>query len=96
MDESFDGCLVEMEWLELIWKLVMFNKVIFVILYELFLDFFYVFFCYLLCFWLGLFCKKLVFFCEGYNVSVVDIWDWEEYVCIVEMEGDYNIGVYVY
>lgn len=36
IDESPDGCLAQVEWLEPIWKLVMSNKAILSILYELF------------------------------------------------------------
>lgn len=35
IDESPDGCLAQVEWLEPIWKLVMSNKAILSILYEL-------------------------------------------------------------
>lgn len=38
IDESPDGCLAQVEWLEPIWKLVMSNKAILSILYELFPD----------------------------------------------------------
>lgn len=47
VDESPDGCLAEMEWLEPIWKLVMSNKAILATLYELFPDSPYVLPCYL-------------------------------------------------
>ena len=96
VDESPDGCLAEMEWLEPIWKLVMSNKAILATLYELFPDSPYVLPCYLSRPRSGLFCKKPVFSREGHNVSVVDIRDWEEYVRIAETEGDYNTGAYVY
>ena len=96
VDESPDGCLAEMEWLEPIWKLVMSNKAILATLYELFPDSPYVLPCYLSRPRAGLFCKKPVFSREGHNVSVVDIRDWEEYVRIAETEGDYNTGAYVY
>ena len=96
VDESPDGCLAEMEWLEPIWKLVMSNKAILATLYELFPDSSYVLPCYLSRPRSGLFCKKPIFSREGHNVSVVDIRDWEEYVRIAETEGDYNTGAYVY
>lgn len=96
VDESPDGCLAEMEWLEPIWKLVMSNKAILATLYELFPDSPYVLPCYLSRPRSGLFCKKPVFSREGHNVSVVDIRNWEEHVRIAETEGDYNTGAYVY
>lgn len=96
IDESPDGCLAQVEWLEPIWKLVMSNKAILSILYELFPDSPYVLPCYLSRPQQGVFCKKPVFSCEGHNVSVVDIRQWEEYALLKETEGDYNTGAYVY
>lgn len=96
IDESPDGCLAQVEWLEPIWKLVMSNKAILSILYELFPDSPYVLPCYLSRPQQGVFCKKPVFSCEGHNVSVVDIRQWEEHALLKETEGDYNTGAYVY
>ena len=96
IDESPDGCLAQVEWLEPIWKLVMSNKAILSILYELFPDSPYVLPCYLSRPQQGVFCKKPVFSREGYNVSVVDIRQWEEHALLKETEGDYNTGAYVY
>lgn len=96
IDESPDGCLAQVEWLEPIWKLVMSNKAILSILYELFPDSPYVLPCYLSRPLQGVFCKKPVFSCEGHNVSVVDIRQWEEHALLKETEGDYNTGAYVY
>ena len=58
IDESPDGCLAQVEWLEPIWKLVMSNKAILSILYELFPDSPYVLPCYLSRPQQGVFCKK--------------------------------------
>lgn len=96
IDESPDGCLAQVEWLEPIWKLVMSNKAILSILYELFPDSPYVLPCYLSRPLQGVFCKKPVFSREGHNVSVVDIRQWEEHALLKETEGDYNTGAYVY
>lgn len=96
IDESPDGCLAQVEWLEPIWKLVMSNKAILSILYELFPDSPYVLPCYLSRPQQGVFCKKPVFSREGNNVSVVDIRQWEEHALLKETEGDYNTGAYVY
>ena len=96
IDESPDGCLAQVEWLEPIWKLVMSNKAILSILYELFPDSPYVLPCYLSRPQHGVFCKKPVFSLEGHNVSVVDIRQWEEHALLKETEGDYNTGAYVY
>ena len=96
IDESPDGCLAQVEWLEPIWKLVMSNKAILSILYELFPDSPYVLPCYLSRPQQGVFCKKPVFSREGHNVSVVDIRQWEEHALLKETEGDYNTGAYVY
>ena len=96
IDESPDGCLAQVEWLEPIWKLVMSNKAILSILYELFPDSPYVLPCYLSRPPQGVFCKKPVFSREGHNVSVVDIRQWEEHALLKETEGDYNTGAYVY
>lgn len=96
IDESPDGCLAQVEWLEPIWKLVMSNKAILSILYELFPDSPYVLPCYLSRPQQGVFCKKPVFSHEGHNVSVVDIRQWEEHALLKETEGDYNTGAYVY
>lgn len=96
IDESPDGCLAQVEWLEPIWKLVMSNKAILSILYELFPDSPYVLPCYLSRPQQGVFCKEPVFSREGHNVSVVDIRQWEEHALLKETEGDYNTGAYVY
>lgn len=96
IDESPDGCLAQVEWLEPIWKLVMSNKAILSILYELFPDSPYVLPCYLSRPQQGVFRKKPVFSREGHNVSVVDIRQWEEHALLKETEGDYNTGAYVY
>ena len=96
IDESPDGCLAQVEWLEPIWKLVMSNKAILSILYELFPDSPYVLPCYLSRPQQGVFCKKPVLSREGHNVSVVDIRQWEEHALLKETEGDYNTGAYVY
>lgn len=96
VDESPDGCLADVEWLEPIWKLVMSNKAILCTLFELFPDSPYVLPCFMSRPKAGIFCKKPVFSREGHNVSVVDIRDWEEYFLIPETEGDYNTGTYVY
>ena len=96
IDESPDGCLAQVEWLESIWKLVMSNKAILSILYELFPDSPYVLPCYLSRPQQGVFCKKPVFSRKGHNVSVVDIRQWEEHALLKETEGDYNTGAYVY
>lgn len=96
VNESPDGCLAQVEWLEPIWKLVMSNKAILSVLYELFPDSPYVLPCYLSHPQQGTFCKKPVFSREGHNVSVVDIRQWEEHAILEETEGDYNTGAYVY
>lgn len=96
VNESPDGCLAQVEWLEPIWKLVMSNKAILSVLYELFPDSPYVLPCYLSRPQQGTFCKKPVFSREGHNVSVVDIRQWEEHAILEETEGDYNTGAYVY
>lgn len=95
-DESPDGCLADVVWLEPIWKLVMSNKAILCTLFELFPDSSYVLPCFLSRPKTGTFCKKPVFSREGHNVSIVDIRDWEEHFLLPETEGDYNTGAYVY
>ena len=95
-DESPDGCLADVVWLEPIWKLVMSNKAILCTLFELFPDSPYVLPCFLSRPKAGTFCKKPVFSREGHNVSIVDIRDWEEHFLLPETEGDYNTGAYVY
>lgn len=96
MDESPDGCLAEVQWIEPIWKLVMSNKAILSTLFELFPDSPYVLPCYMSRPRQGRFCKKPVFSREGHNVSVVDLREWEEMVRLAETPGDYNRGAYVY
>ena len=97
-DESPDGCLADVVWLEPIWKLVMSNKAILCTLLNCFRIL-------PMCGTLALschvlkretFCKKPVFSREGHNVSIVDIRDWEEHFLLPETEGDYNTGAYVY
>lgn len=96
VDESPDGCLAEVQWIEPIWKLVMSNKAILSTLFELFPDSPYVLPCYMSRPRQGRFCKKPVFSREGHNVSVVDLREWEEMVRLAETPGDYNRGAYVY
>lgn len=96
VEESTDGCLAEVAWLEPIWKLVMSNKAVLSTLYELFPDSPYVLPCYLSRPQSGVFCKKPVFSREGHNVSIVEIHNWEERFRLAETEGDYNTGAYVY
>lgn len=96
VEESPDGCLAEVAWLEPIWKLVMSNKAVLSTLYELFPDSPYVLSCYLSRPQSGVFCKKPVFSREGHNVSIVEIHNWEERFRLAETEGDYNTGAYVY
>lgn len=96
VEESPDGCLAEVAWLEPIWKLVMSNKAVLSTLYELFPDSPYVLPCYLSRPQSGVFCKKPVFSREGHNVSIVEIHNWEERFRLAETEGDYNTGAYVY
>lgn len=96
VEESTDGCLAEVAWLEPIWKLVMSNKAVLSTLYELFPDSPYVLPCYLSRPQSGVFCKKPVFSREGHNVSIVEIHNWEERFRLAETEGDYDNGAYVY
>lgn len=96
VEESPDGCLAEVAWLEPVWKLVMSNKAVLSTLYELFPDSPYVLPCYLSRPQSGVFCKKPVFSREGHNVSIVEIHNWEERFRLAETEGDYNTGAYVY
>lgn len=96
VEESPDGCLAEVVWLEPVWKLVMSNKAVLSTLYELFPDSPYVLPCYLSRPQSGVFCKKPVFSREGHNVSIVEIHNWEERFRLAETEGDYNTGAYVY
>lgn len=95
-DESPDGCLASVVWIEPIWKLVMSNKAILAKVFELFPDSPYVLPCFLSRPESGVYCKKPVFAREGHNVSVVDIRNWEERALVRETEGDYNTGAYVY
>lgn len=95
-DESPDGCLASLTWLEPIWKLVMSNKAILTKIFELFPDSPYVLPCFLSRPQEGVYCKKPVFSREGHNVSVVEIRNWEERPLLRETEGDYNQGAYVY
>lgn len=96
VEESPDGCLAEAAWLEPVWKLVMSNKAVLSMLYELFPDSPYVLPCYLSRPQSGVFCKKPVFSREGHNVSIVEIHNWEEHFRLAETEGDYDNGAYVY
>lgn len=96
VDESADGCLADVQWVEPIWKLLMSNKAILKVLSDLFPDSPYVLPCYLSRPESGLFCKKPVYSREGHNVSVLEIRNWEERVRLAETEGDYNKGAYVY
>lgn len=96
VDESADGCLADVQWVEPIWKLLMSNKAILKVLFDLFPDSPYVLPCYLSRPESGLFCKKPVYSREGHNVSVLEIRNWEERVRLAETEGDYNKGAYVY
>lgn len=96
VEESPDGCLAEVAWLEPIWKLVMSNKAVLSTLYELFPASPYVLPCYLSRPQSGVFCKKPVFSREGHNVSIVEIHNWEERFRLAETEGDYDNGAYVY
>ena len=96
VDESADGCLADVQWVEPIWKLLMSNKAILKVLFDLFPDSPYVLPCYLSRPESGLFCKKPVYSREGHNVSVLEIRNWEERVRLAETEGDYNQGAYVY
>lgn len=96
VDESADGCLADVQWVEPVWKLLMSNKAILKVLSDLFPDSPYVLPCYLSRPESGLFCKKPVYSREGHNVSVLEIRNWEERVCLAETEGDYNKGAYVY
>lgn len=96
VEESPDGCLAGVAWLEPVWKLVMSNKAVLSMLYELFPDSPYVLPCYLSRPQSGVFCKKPVFSREGHNVSIVEIHNWEEHFRLAETEGDYDNGAYVY
>ena len=96
VDESADGCLADVQWVEPVWKLLMSNKAILKVLFDLFPDSPYVLPCYLSRAESGLFCKKPVYSREGHNVSVLEIRNWEERVRLAETEGDYNKGAYVY
>lgn len=96
VDESPDGCMADVQWVEPIWKLVMSNKAILTTLYELFPDSSYVLPAFLSRPQQGLFCKKPVYAREGHNVSVLDIRNWEEQVRVPETAGDYNKGAYIY
>lgn len=96
VDESADGCLADVQWVEPVWKLLMSNKAILKVLFDLFPDSPYVLPCYLSRPESGLFCKKPVYSREGHNVSVLEIRNWEERVRLAETEGDYNKGAYVY
>lgn len=96
VDESADGCLADVQWVEPVWKLLMSNKAILKVLSDLFPDSPYVLPCYLSRPESGLFCKKPVYSREGHNVSVLEIRNWEERVRLAETEGDYNKGAYVY
>lgn len=96
VDESPDGCLADVQWVEPLWKLLMSNKAILKLLYDLFPDSPYVLPCYLSRPEHGVFCKKPVFSREGHNVSILDIRNWEEHVLLPETEGDYNKGAYIY
>ncbi len=96
VDESADGCLADVQWVEPVWKLLMSNKAILKVLSDLFPDSPYVLPCYLSRPESGLFCKKPVYSREGHNVSVLEIRNWEERVRLAETEGDYNQGAYVY
>lgn len=96
VDESPEGCLTDTVWIEPVWKLIMSNKAILSILFELFPDSPYVLPCYLSRPKQGVFCKKPVYSREGHNVSVVDIREWNEHALIAETEGEYNTGAYVY
>ena len=95
-DESPEGCLASVKWLEPIWKLVMSNKAILTTLFELFPHSPYVLPCFLSRPEAGIYCKKPVFAREGHNVSVVEIRNWEEHTLLRETAGDYNKGAYVY
>ena len=95
-DESPDGCLADVQWVEPMWKLLMSNKAILKILSDLFSDSPYVLPCYLSRPESGMFCKKPVYSREGHNVSVLEIRNWEERVLLPETEGDYGTGAYVY
>lgn len=96
VDESPDGCLADVKWIEPIWKLVMSNKAILSVLYDLYPTSPYVLPCYMSRPQDGMFCKKPVYSREGHNVSVLEIKNWEERTRIAETEGDYNTGPYVY
>ena len=96
VDESADGCLADVQWVEPVWKLLMSNKAILKVLFDLFPDSPYVLPCYLSRPESGLFCKKPVYSREGHNVSVLEIRNWEERVRLAETEGDYKKGAYVY
>lgn len=95
-DESPEGCLADVKWVEPIWKLVMSNKAILSVLYDLYPTSPYVLPCFLSRPQAGMFCKKPVYSREGHNVSVQEIKNWEERARIAETEGDYNTGAYVY
>lgn len=96
VDESPDGCMADVQWVEPIWKLVMSNKAILTVLYELFPDSPYVLPAFLSRPQNGVYCKKPVYAREGHNVSILDIRNWEEHVLVPETAGDYNQGAYVY
>lgn len=96
VDESPEGCLADTVWIEPVWKLIMSNKAILSVLFELFPDSPYVLPCYLSRPQHGVFCKKPVYSREGHNVSIVDIRDWNERSLIAETEGEYNTGAYIY
>lgn len=96
VDESPDGCMADVQWVEPVWKLVMSNKAILTTLFELFPDSPYVLPAFLSRPQNGVYCKKPVYAREGHNVSVLDIRNWEERVLVPETEGDYNRGAYIY
>lgn len=95
-DESIEGCLADVQWIEPIWKQVMSNKAILTVLYELFPDSPYVLPAFMSRPRNGRFCKKPVYSREGHNISIVDITDWEERQLLKETPGEYNQGAYVY
>lgn len=96
VDESPDGCMAEVQWVEPVWKLVMSNKAILTTLFELFPDSPYVLPAYLSRPQNGVYCKKPVYSREGHNISILDIRNWEEHALVPETPGDYNQGAYIY
>ncbi len=96
MEESPEGCVADVHWIEPLWKLVMSNKAILSIVSQLFPNSPYILPAHLSRPRSGTYCKKPVYSREGHNISVVEIAEWNEKAIRPETAGDYGNQAYVY